>query len=56
MFHFYWPPLLFLAMFVLGVIMALLRYGPRFLNIRHTTRPDEADWQDKTYEQSLSYA
>lgn len=50
MFHVYYPPLLFLALFIVAVIVILLRYGPKFLKTRHTTLPPQADWYDVRYE------
>ncbi len=49
MFHVYYPPLFFLAMFIVVVIVALLRYGPRFLKIRHSALDRKPDWYDKGY-------
>lgn len=56
MFHVYWPATAALTMVVLGVILVMLRFGPRLCKTRHHTKPDEADWEDKTYEQRVSYA
>lgn len=56
MFHVYWPPLTFLALFVAVVIMVMLKYGPRWCKLRHTTKPEEYEWEDKAYEQHVSYA
>lgn len=57
MFHVYWPAVTALTMFVfLGVIVVMLKYGPRLCKTRHTAKPNEFDWQDKTYEQKVSYA
>jgi hypothetical protein len=57
MFHVYWPAVTALTMFVfLGVIVVILKFGPRLCRTRHTAKPTEFDWQDKTYEQKVSYA
>jgi hypothetical protein len=57
MFHVYWPAVTALTMIVfLGVIVIMLKYGPRLCKTRHTAKPNEFDWQDKTYEQKVSYA
>jgi hypothetical protein len=57
MFHVYWPAVAALTMIVfLGVIVIMLKYGPRLCRTRHTAKPNEFDWQDKTYEQKVSYA
>lgn len=57
MFHVYYPPLFFLAMFIVAVIVVFLRYGPKFLKIRHTAIERKADWYDKEYNlRTVSYA
>jgi hypothetical protein len=40
----------------LGVVVVMLKFGPRLCRARHTAKPTEFDWQDKTYEQKVSYA
>lgn len=56
-FHVYWPAMACVTLFVVGVIMVLLRYGPRYCKVRHTALPDtNAEWSDQTYEQRVSYA
>lgn len=52
----FWPPLAVLALFVGVVIMLILRYGGRFLHLRHGPRPAASDWSDAAYEQRVSYA
>lgn len=54
--HVFWPAATVLTMFVVGVILVLLKYGPRLCKTRHTTRPTEYEWEDKTYEQKVFYA
>lgn len=57
MFHVYWPATAALTMFILlAVIFVMLRYGPRICKTRNVTKPDENDWEYKTYEQRVSYA
>ena len=57
MFHVYWPAVAALTMIVfLGVIVVILKFGPRLCRTRHTAKPTDFDWQDKTYEQKISYA
>lgn len=57
MFHVYWPATAALTMFVLlAVIFVMLRYGPRLCKTRHVAHFDDNDWEDKTYEQKVSYA
>lgn len=36
--------------------MLMLRYGSKWCKLRHTAKPPEYDWEDKTYEQKVSYA
>ncbi|XP_071445916.1 uncharacterized protein wrm2 [Hetaerina americana] len=56
MFHPYWPPLTALALFVIGSIILVLKYGPKLCKARHEPRPSDDEWEDKTYEQKVSYA
>lgn len=57
MFHVYWPASAALTMFVLCcVIFMMLRYGPRICKTRHVTLPDDKEWEEKAYEQKVSYA
>jgi len=50
------PAVAMLALFVVGVIMILLRFGPQICHVRHTALPDDREWADKAYEQGISYA
>ena len=53
----FWPPLAILALIIGIVIMLILRFGGRFLHLRHGTRPAHGrDWSDAAYEQRVSYA
>lgn len=57
MFHVYWPACAFLTMFVVCVMMAILKFGPRYCKTRHTTLPPRAtdeEWDSKTYSHDLS--
>lgn len=56
MFHVYWPACAALTMVVLGVIVVILKYGNRLCKVRHTTNPTEDDWEDKAYDQKISFA
>ncbi|XP_063910347.1 uncharacterized protein LOC135127711 [Zophobas morio] len=57
MFHVYWPATACLTLFlIVGVIIAMLRYGPRLCKTRHVALPDDSEWQQKAYEQKISYA
>lgn len=41
MFHVYWPMTAFVTLIlVVGAIMGLLKWGPKFCKLRHTTLPD----------------
>ncbi|XP_026480559.1 uncharacterized protein LOC113387015 [Ctenocephalides felis] len=51
-----YPAVAMLALFIVGVIMILLRYGPVLCKVRHHALPDESDWHSKTYEQKITYA
>lgn len=59
MFHVYWPATACLTLFlIVGVIIAMLRCGPRLCGLRHTTFVDEenGEWDDeRAYEQKVSY-
>lgn len=52
----FWPPLVILALFVGVVIMLLLRFGGRYLHLRHGPKPSPPDWSEAAYEQRVSYA
>ncbi|XP_068918302.1 uncharacterized protein wrm2 [Tenebrio molitor] len=57
MFHVYWPATACLTLFlIVGVIIVLLRWGPRFCKTRHVALDVERDWQQQAYEQKVSYA
>lgn len=53
------PFVALVAMFVVGVIMFVLKYGPQYLNLRNYTfnrdRQDE-EWSGKAYSQPVSQA
>ncbi|KAL3276045.1 hypothetical protein HHI36_020774, partial [Cryptolaemus montrouzieri] len=51
MLHVYWASTAFLTMFIVGVIIVLLKWGPQLCKVRHTALPDETEWRGKTYEQ-----
>lgn len=51
------PAVAFLVMFILGVIMALLRFGPQICGVRHHAVPDIREWEEgRAYEHELSSA
>lgn len=44
-------------MFVVGVIIVLLRYGPRICGVRHHAVPDINEWEEgRAYDQRVSSA
>lgn len=52
-----YPAVAMLAMFVVGVIIILLRYGPVICGVRHHALPDAKEWEEeKAYDQRVSYA
>ncbi|XP_067003271.1 uncharacterized protein [Anabrus simplex] len=55
-FHVFWPACAALTMFIVLIIVIILKYGPKLCKTRHTTKPSEEEWLDKTYEQKVSYA
>ncbi|OXU22313.1 uncharacterized protein LOC103316869 [Nasonia vitripennis] len=52
--HVFWPASAVLTLFVVGVIMILLKFGPRICKTRHEPLPTEQDWMGKSYEHELS--
>lgn len=53
------PFIAFVAMLVVGVIMFILKYGPRYLNLRNYTfnrDNEEQQWSGKAYSQPVSSA
>lgn len=52
-----YPAVAMLAMCVLGVIMVILKYGPKLCKVRHHALPDQREWEDdKAYDQTVSFA
>lgn len=52
-----YPAVALLAMFIVGVIIIILRFGPVLCGLRHTALPDIQEWEDgKTYDQRVSFA
>lgn len=56
MFHVYMAGPALLTMFIVGIIIILLRWGPDLCKVRHTAIPDERDWSKKSYDHTISYA
>lgn len=52
--HIFWPASACLALFIVGVIMILLKYGPRLCKVRHEPLPSDQEWEGKTYTRKLS--
>lgn len=55
-FHVYWPALSVLTLFIVLVIIVLLRWGPKFCKTRNTALEDDYNWENKSYEQRISFA
>lgn len=55
-FHVYWPALSILTLFVVLVIIVLLRWGPRFCRTRNEALSSQYNWEEKSYEQKISFA
>lgn len=54
MFHVYWPMSAFVTLiFVVGTIIAILKWGPKLCKVRHTTLPENEHWQHRAYEQQV---
>lgn len=52
-----YPAVALLAMFIVGIIIILLRFGPVICGVRHHALPDIREWEDdKAYDQGVSYA
>lgn len=51
-----YPAVAALALFIIGVIMIILRFGPRLCGLRHEALPDREPWQGRAYEHEISYA
>lgn len=52
-----YPAVAFLAMFVVLVIMLMLKYGQKLMDVSRRTVPeDEDEFQGKSYDQPVSYA
>ncbi|EDV50496.1 uncharacterized protein LOC6544487 [Drosophila erecta] len=54
--YFLYPAVAAVALFIVGVIIVMLRYGPRLCGLRHHALPDDDDLRGKTYEHEISYA
>ncbi|XP_053955309.1 uncharacterized protein LOC129241993 [Anastrepha obliqua] len=51
-----YPAVAALALFIVGVIIVILRFGPRLCGLRHHALPDNHEWDGKSYEHEISYA
>ncbi|XP_012158024.1 uncharacterized protein LOC101459033 [Ceratitis capitata] len=51
-----YPAVAALALFIVGVIIVILRFGPRLCGLRHHALPDNHEWDEKSYEHEISYA
>lgn len=52
----FFPAVAALALFIVGVIILILRFGPRLCGLRHHALPDNHEWDEKSYEHEISYA
>ncbi|XP_046735116.1 uncharacterized protein LOC124404776 [Diprion similis] len=52
--HVFWPATACLTMFIVGVIMIILKYGPRLFNARHVPLPSDQEWEAKSYSREIS--
>ncbi|XP_012263416.1 uncharacterized protein LOC105690301 [Athalia rosae] len=52
--HIFWPASACLTLFVVGVIMIILKYGPRLFQSRHTPLPTQQEWEEKSYSREIS--
>lgn len=51
------PAVAAIVMLILGVIVVILKKGPKLCGLRHHALPDSHEWgQDRAYEQGISYA
>lgn len=51
------PALAFVLALIMGVIIVLLKYGPRICGVRHHAITSDRDWaDDQAYDQNISYA
>lgn len=52
------PFVALVAMVTVGVIMFILKYGPKYLNLRNYTNRgrEEEEWSGKAYSQTVSNA
>lgn len=51
-----YPAVAILALFVLGVVVVIIKHGPRLCKVRHHALTTQYDWEDHAYEQKVSYA
>ncbi|XP_051163271.1 uncharacterized protein LOC127282812 [Leptopilina boulardi] len=52
--HVFWPASACLTLFVVGVIMVLLKHGPKFCKTRNVAFPSDEEWEEKTYSRKIS--
>lgn len=51
-----YPAVAALALFIVGVIMIMLRFGPRLCGLRHHAIPNDEEYREGTYDHEISYA
>lgn len=51
------PGLAFILALIIGVIIVLLKHGPRICGVRHHAIDEDREWDEQhAYEQGISYA
>lgn len=50
-----YPAVAALALFIIGVIIIMLRFGPRLCGLRHHALPDNNEWRERAFEHDISY-
>lgn len=51
-----YPAVAALALFIVGVIIIMLRFGPKLCGLRHHALPYNEEWRERAYDHEISYA
>lgn len=51
-----YPAVAALALFIVGVIIIMLRYGHRLCGLRHHALPENEEYRERAYDHEISYA
>ncbi|KAL9905517.1 uncharacterized protein LOC119631476 [Glossina fuscipes] len=51
-----YPAVAALALFIIGVIIIMLRFGPKLCGLRHHALPYNEEWRERAYDHEISYA